>query len=258
MTTPVSSPQTAIPQTAVPQTAMVLAAGLGLRMRPLTLDRPKPLIPILGKPLLDHALDRLAASGVTTAVVNNHYLGGMIVDHLADRRAPTIVASPEKRILETGGGIKHALPLLGDAPILTVNADILWLDGPTPALQRLAAFWDPQTMDALLLMMATTKSAGYEGPGDYHMDPLGRLIRRGESELSPFVFAGVQIVKPELFAQDTPDGAFSTNLIWDRAQEAGRLYGIAHDGLWFHIGTPDGLTECEELLAIGGVRAVAH
>ncbi|MFD1624917.1 nucleotidyltransferase family protein [Azospirillum griseum] len=242
----------------VPTTAMVLAAGLGLRMRPLTLDRPKPLIPILGKPLLDHALDRLADAGVERAVVNNHYLGGMIVDHLADRRTPAIVHSPEDRQLETGGGIKQALPLLGTAPILTVNADILWLDGPTPALRRLARFWDPERMDALLLMMATTKSAGYDGPGDYHMDPLGRLTRRAERELAPFVFAGVQIVKPELFARDTPDGAFSTNRIWDRAQEAGRLYGIAHDGLWYHIGTPDGLTECEELLAIGGVRAVAH
>ncbi len=242
----------------VPTTAMVLAAGLGLRMRPLTLERPKPLIPILGKPLLDHALDRLADAGVERAVVNNHYLGGMIVDHLADRRAPAIVHSPEDRPLETGGGIKQALPLLGTAPILTVNADILWLDGPTPALRRLARFWDPETMDALLLMMATTKSAGYDGPGDYHMDPLGRLTRRAERALAPFVFAGVQIVKPELFAQDTPDGAFSTNRIWDRAQQAGRLYGIAHDGLWYHIGTPDGLTECEELLAIGGVRVVAH
>ncbi|SMH55305.1 nucleotidyltransferase family protein [Azospirillum agricola] len=242
----------------IPQTAMVLAAGQGVRMRPLTLDRPKPLIPILGKPMLDHALDRLAEVGVERAVVNNHYLGRMIEDHLAGRSVPAIVPSPEATLLETGGGVKKALPLLGPAPIYTVNADILWLDGPIPALRRLARHWDPETMDALLLLMATTRAVGYEGRGDYHMDPLGRLTRRAELELAPFVFAGVQIVKPELFAQDTPDGAFSTNLIWDRAQEAGRLFGLAHDGLWFHIGTPDGLKEAEDLLAIGGVRAIAH
>ncbi|MBP2229715.1 MurNAc alpha-1-phosphate uridylyltransferase [Azospirillum agricola] len=242
----------------IPKTAMVLAAGQGLRMRPLTLDRPKPLIPILGKPMLDHALDRLAEAGVERAVVNNHYLGRMIEDHLVGRTAPAIVPSPEATLLETGGGVKKALPLLGSAPVYTVNADILWLDGPTPALRRLARHWDPETMDALLLLMATTRSVGYEGRGDYHMDPLGRLTRRAELELAPFVFAGVQIVKPELFGRSTPDGAFSTNLIWDRAQEAGRLFGLAHDGLWFHIGTPDGLKEAEELLAIGGVRAIAH
>lgn len=243
---------------AIPSNAMVLAAGLGLRMRPLTLDRPKPLIPVLGRTMLDHALDRLETSGVKTAVVNNHYLGGMIEDHLKDRSAPAIVHSAEAIQLETGGGVKKALPLLGDAPIYTVNADIFWLDGPTPALQRLANHWDPETMDALLLLMATTKSVGYDGPGDFHMDPLGALTRRGEQQLAPFVYAGVQIVKPALFAADTPDGPFSTNLIWDRAQAAGRLYGLAHDGLWFHIGTPEGLKEAEELLAIGGVRNIAH
>ncbi len=242
----------------IPATAMVLAAGLGLRMRPLTLDRPKPLIPILGKPMLDHALDRLAAVGVERAVVNNHHLGSMIEAHLAGRTAPAIVASREATLLETGGGVKHALPLLGTAPIYTVNADILWLDGPVPALRRLAQHWDPDSMDALLLLMASTRAVGYEGRGDYHMDPLGRLTRRTELELAPFVFAGVQIVKPALFGQDTPEGTFSTNLIWDRAQAAGRLFGLAHDGLWFHAGTPEGLKECEDLLAIGGVRAVAH
>lgn len=247
-----------LPTVSIPDTAMVLAAGQGLRMRPLTLDRPKPLIPILGKPMLDHALDRLAAVGVSRAVVNNHYLGAMIEAHLKGRTAPTIVSSPEKTLLETGGGVKQALPLLGSAPIYTINADILWLDGPIPALRRLAAHWNPDAMDALLLLMATTKSVGYEGRGDYHMDQLGRLTRRSEQELCPFVFAGVQIVKPELFAADTPDGAFSTNLVWDRAQAAGRLFGLAHDGLWFHVGTPDGLKEAEDLLAIGGVRAVAH
>lgn len=246
-----------IPDTA-PQMAMVLAAGQGLRMRPLTDHRPKPLIPVLGKPMLDHALDRLAEAGVGRAVVNSHYLGAMIGEHLKDRTAPAITLSPEDTLLETGGGVKKALPHLGSAPVYTVNADIFWLDGPVPALRRLAAHWNPAEMDALLLLMATTKSVGYDGLGDYHMDPLGGLTRRGERELAPFVYAGVQIVKPELFAADTPDGAFSTNLIWDRAQAAGRLFGLAHDGLWFHIGTPAGLREAEELLSIGGTRAVAH
>ncbi|MFC5315654.1 nucleotidyltransferase family protein [Azospirillum rugosum] len=239
-----------------PEKAMVMAAGLGLRMRPLTLERPKPLIPVIGKPMLDHALDRLEEAGVQTAVVNAHYKGEMIADHLKARTRPAIALSPEDTLLETGGGVKKALPLLGSSPIYVVNADILWLNGPSPTLARLARHWDPEAMDALLLLMATTKSVGYEGRGDYHMDPVGRLVRRGEMEIAPFVFAGVQIVKPELFAQNTPDGAFSTNLIWDRAQEAGRLYGLAHDGLWFHIGTPAALQESEDLLSMSDVSVV--
>lgn len=241
---------------AVPQKAMVMAAGLGLRMRPLTLERPKPLIPVMGKPMLDHALDRLEEAGVASAVVNSHYKGQMIAAHLAGRTAPAITLSPEDTLLETGGGVKKALPLLGSDPVYVVNADILWLDGPSPTLARLARHWNPDEMDALLLLMATTKAVGYEGRGDYHMDPLGRLTRRGEMEIAPFVYAGVQIVKPELFAQDTPDGAFSTNRIWNRAQEAGRLFGLAHDGLWFHIGTPDALAETEEMLSMSDVSVV--
>ena len=150
--------------------------------------------------------------------------------------------------------MKKALPHLGPDPIFVVNADILWLDGPLQTLKRAAAHWDPENMDALLLLMSTTKAVGYDGRGDFHMDPLGRLTRRAEGEIAPFVFAGVQIVKPELFAQDTPDGAFSTNLVWNRLQESGRLFGLAHDGAWFHIGTPTALLEAEELLATGGIR----
>jgi len=238
----------------MPRKAMVLAAGLGLRMRPLTLERPKPLITVGEKTMLDHALDRLADAGVETAVVNAHYRGEMIEAHLKGRTAPKIVLSHEETLLETGGGVKKALPHLGTEPAFVVNADILWLDGPQQALKRAAAHWDPERMDALLLLMSTTKAVGYEGRGDFHMDPLGRLTRRGEGEIAPFVFAGVQIVKPELFAWDTPDGAFSTNLVWDRLQESGRLFGLAHDGAWFHIGTPAALLESEELLATGGVR----
>lgn len=237
----------------MPRKAMVLAAGLGLRMRPLTLERPKPLITVGAKPMLDHALDRLQDAGVETAVVNAHYRGEMIAQHLKGRKKPKIVISHEDELLETGGGVKKALPHLGSEPFLVVNADILWLDGPMKALKRVADHWDPETMDALLLMMSTTRAVGYEGRGDFHMDPLGRLTRRTEGEIAPFVFAGVQIVKPELF-KDTPDGAFSTNLVWDRLQGAGRLYGLAHDGAWFHIGTPAGLLEAEDLLATGGIR----
>ena len=244
------------PVTTAPAKAMVMAAGLGLRMRPLTLERPKPLIPVMGKPMLDHALDRLEEAGVASAVVNSHYKGAMIAAHLAGRTSPAITLSPEDTLLETGGGVKKALPLLGADPVYVINADILWLDGPSPTLARLARHWNPEEMDALLLLMATTKAVGYEGRGDYHMDPLGRLTRRGEMEIAPFVYAGVQIVKPELFGQDTPDGAFSTNRVWDRAQEAGRLFGLAHDGLWFHIGTPDALAETEEMLSMSDVSVV--
>ncbi len=242
------SPRT--PHTA-PRKAMVLAAGLGLRMRPLTLERPKPLIAVGGKPMLDHALDRLQDAGVETAVVNAHYRAEMIAEHLKGRNTPKIVISHEETPLETGGGVKKALPMLGPEPFFAINADILWLDGPTMALKRVADQWNPDTMDALLLLMSTTKAVGYEGSGDFHMDPLGRLTRRGEGEITPFVFAGVQIIKPELF-KDTPEGAFSTNRVWDRIQESGRLYGLAHDGAWFHIGTPAALQEAEELLISGG------
>jgi MurNAc alpha-1-phosphate uridylyltransferase len=227
--------------------AMVLAAGLGLRMRPLTLERPKPLISVAGQPLLDHALDRVAAAGIGTAVVNTHYKGEMIAAHLKDRTAPRIVLSPETDLLETGGGIKHALPKLGSGSFLTVNADILWLDGPTPAIERLLCAWNPKEMDALLLLHPCVSAIGYDGKGDFHMDPVGRLTRRRSGEIAPFVFAGVQILKPELFA-DTPDGAFSTNLIWDRLLESERLYGMRHDGLWFHVGTPDSIQEVEDQL----------
>jgi MurNAc alpha-1-phosphate uridylyltransferase len=227
--------------------AMVLAAGLGLRMRPLTLERPKPLISVAGKPMLDHALDRVAAAGIETAVVNTHYKGEMIAAHLADRRSPRIVLSPEADLLETGGGIKRALPQLGTKPFLSINADILWLDGPTPAIDRLIAAWNPDVMDALLLVHPAVAAFGYDGKGDFHMDPLGRLTRRRSGEIAPFVFAGVQILKPELF-KDAPEGAFSTNLIWDRLLETERLFGMRHDGLWFHVGTPASIAEVNQRL----------
>jgi len=224
----------------VPSHAMVLAAGLGLRMRPLTLSRPKPLLTVAGRTLLDHALDRLAAAGVATAVVNSHYLGEMIGAQLAGRTEPEIILSPEPEALETGGGIRKALPYLGQKPFVSANADVLWLDGPVPAVRRLARAWDAAAMDAVLLLVPMARAHGYDGPGDFEMDEAGRLSRRRDGTAASFVFAGVQILTPALFA-DTPEGAFSTNLVWDRALPAGRLHGIVHDGEWFHVGTPDAL-----------------
>lgn len=234
--------------------AMVLAAGLGTRMRPLTLDRPKPLIEVGGRTLLDHALDRLDAAGVTDAVVNAHYLGPMIADHLAGRRrGPRTVVSHEDKLLETGGGVKHALPLLGPDPFFVVNADIVWLDGPLPTLARMERQWDPARMDALLLLMPTVWAVGYDGPGDFLLEPDGRASFREPGSLAPFVYAGVQIVRPESFA-DTPDGPFSNTLVWRRAAAAGRLYGVRHDGPWYHVGTPDAVAEVDAHIRKPAVR----
>jgi MurNAc alpha-1-phosphate uridylyltransferase len=232
----------------VPRQAVVLAAGLGLRMRPLTLNRPKPLLEVGGRTLLDRALDRLAEAGVTTAVVNNHYLGEMISAHLASRETPEIISSPEQIALETGGGVKAALAYLTDAPVVVANADILWLDGPEPAVRRLAAAWDPARMDALLLLVPVARARGYDGAGDFDLAGDGRLSRRRPDADAAMVFAGVHITTPALFA-DTPDGPFSTNLVWDRALAAGRLHGLVHDGEWFHVGTPAALAETDDWLA---------
>lgn len=227
--------------------AMILAAGLGTRMRPLTLERPKPLVEVAGRTLLDHALDRLEEAGIGDVVVNTHYKAEMIERHLAERRTPRTTISREEVLLETGGGVRKALPLLGDGPFLAVNSDALWLNGPRPAIGRMARAWDPERMDALLLLVPVVAAIGYEGPGDFLMDPAGKLVRRKAGLLSPFVFGGVQIVSPALY-RDTPEGPFSNNLPWNRALEAGRLFGIRHDGPWFHIGTPGIIAEVEQRL----------
>ncbi|MEI8394448.1 MAG: nucleotidyltransferase family protein [Rhodospirillaceae bacterium] len=228
--------------------AMVLAAGFGLRMRPLTLTRPKPLLTVAGRSMLDHALDRLVEAGVETAVVNSHYLGEQIGAHLAGRTTPRLILSPEAEVLETGGGIRLALPHFGAEPFYSVNADILWLDGTVPALRRLAESFEPGRMDALLLLMPVDRAQGYDGPGDFSLEADGRVVRRREGETAPHVFAGVHITSPALFA-DTPEGPFSTNLVWNRALARGRLYGLVHDGDWFHVGTPEALEKTEALLA---------
>ncbi len=228
---------------------MVLAAGLGKRMRPITDTTPKPLVRVGGRALVDHALDRLEQAGIASAVVNVHYLAELIETHLQGRRRPQIVISDERgELLETGGGVKKALPLLPDAPFVLLNSDSLWIDAGPSNLAALSAAWDGERMDILLLVASVAESLGYEGRGDFFMDAGGRLARRGTQASAPYVYAGVAILKPQLFA-DTPDGAFSLNLLFDRAIAADRLYGRALDGQWLHVGTPDAIAAAEERLA---------
>ncbi|MFI5011740.1 MAG: nucleotidyltransferase family protein [Hyphomicrobiales bacterium] len=240
---------------AKPSRAMVLAAGLGKRMRPITTTTPKPLIEIGGKPLIDHMLDRLAEAGIGDAVVNVHYLAALVESHIRRRpaKSPRIVISDERaRLLETGGGVKKALGQLGDEPFLVVNTDNVWADGPRPNLRRLVEYWDETRMDVLLLLAPTTTSFGYEGAGDFVMDAHGRLRRRRDREVCPFVFAGASVIKPSLFA-DTPDGAFSLNLVFDKAAAAGRLFGLRLEGFWMHVGTPGAIAGAEARLADSAV-----
>jgi MurNAc alpha-1-phosphate uridylyltransferase len=232
----------------IPKTAMVLAAGLGTRLRPLTDTRPKALIEVAGKPLLDHALDRLAGVGVERAVVNAHYLAEQIERHLAARKRPAIRLSHEPAILDTGGGIAQALPLLGSQAFYVVNAKIVWRGGQHEALLRLARMWDDRRMDGLLLLQPTVSAIGYDGPGDCQMDQLGRIAWRSPQEIAPFVYASVQILHPRLF-EGAPAGAFALRPLWTRAIEAGRLYGLRHDGEWYHVSTPRALAEAEACLS---------
>lgn len=235
---------------AAPRTAMVLAAGFGTRMRPLTESLPKPLISLRGRALLDHVIDRLEEAGVETIVVNTHYLAEQIAAHLAARRSPRIELSSERELLDTGGGILKALPLLGER-FFVVNSDAFWLDGKVPALRRLAGAWRDAEMDALLLLTRTTTVGGYDGFGDYLLDPLGVPRRRGERQVAPFVFAGLRILHRRLFAgAETLPAKFSVNRLFDRAERAGRLRAVVHDGEWYHIGTPAELAAAEQRLAV--------
>ena len=237
------------PSRAEIDTAMVLAAGLGKRMRPVTDTLPKPLVKVGGRALIDHALDRVAEAGVETAVVNVHYLADLIEAHVRPRQRPRIVISDERGdLLETGGGVKRALPLLGPNPFLLLNSDSLWIDAGTPNLLRLKTAWAPERMDILLLVAEAAKSLGYQGRGDFSLGVDGQLERRGERPSVPFVYAGVAILRPQLF-DDTPDGAFSLNLLFDRAIAAGRLHGLPLDGQWLHVGTPEAIAAAEERLA---------
>ncbi|MFN3658250.1 MAG: nucleotidyltransferase family protein [Pseudolabrys sp.] len=228
-----------------PRRAMVLAAGLGVRMRPLTDDRPKPLVKVAGKALLDHVLDRLAEAGVERAIINIHYMAEMIEAHVAARTRPQIVLSDERGLLlGTGGGVAKALPQLGDAPFFHINSDTIWIDGPQPNLTRLAQTFDPAAMDALLLLAPTAGSIGYAGRGDFHILPQGGLQRRGEREVAPYVYAGAAILSPALF-KDAPQGHFSLTDLFERAAAQGRLHGLALEGVWMHVGTPEAVAAAE-------------
>ncbi|MDP5103441.1 MAG: nucleotidyltransferase family protein [Erythrobacter sp.] len=228
-------------------TAMILAAGLGKRMRPLTASQPKPLVRVAGKALIDHALDRLGEAGIARAVVNVHYLADALEAHVLARSAPKVTVSDERALLlETGGGMAKALPDLPD-PFFALNADNIWLDGPKSAFNDLSRRWNSAAMDALLLVVPHARAINFNGPGDFHMDPLGKLSRRRDGRIAPFIYTGIQLVSHRLM-RDAPEGAFSTNLLWNRAMEEGRLFGISFTGLWFEVGTPQAIRPTEEAL----------
>jgi MurNAc alpha-1-phosphate uridylyltransferase len=235
-------------------TAMILGAGLGTRMRPLTDLVPKPLVRLDGRALIDHALDRLEAAGIKRVVVNVHFLADQLEAHLKGRAGPEIIISDERaKLLDTGGGVVKALPLLGDKPFLIHNADTAWIEGIGGSLSRLIAAWDGDRMDSLMLLALAASSVGYDGHGDFNMEPSGVLTRRQERREVPFVFAGVSIAHPRMF-RDAPNGAFSLNRLWDQAIAARRLYGTRLDGVWMHAGTPEALAEAEQRLKLEQVR----
>jgi len=232
-----------------PHSAMVLAAGRGERMRPLTNRLPKPLVAVAGKPLLDHVLDRLTAAGIDRVVVNVHYLADLIERHLAGRQTPRIAISDEReKLLNTGGGVVKALAALGGEPFFHVNSDTIWIDGEKPNLERLAEAFDPTSMDALLLLAPAAASIGYAGRGDYTMTTDGRLRRRPEQGVAPFVYAGAALLRPELF-KDAPAGVFPLTVLFDRAEREGRLHGLRLEGVWMHVGTPEAIAQAEAAIA---------
>lgn len=241
------------PGAPVPTTAMVMAAGIGKRMRPLTATRPKPLVEVAGRTLLDHTFDRLRAAGVQRAVVNVHYLADALEAHLQHRvhGIEVIVSDERDQLMETGGGLAKALPLLGDAPFLVANSDNFWVDGPTDAIRQLAARWNDEAMDALLLLVPYARAHNHGGQGDFHLDAAGRIVgRRKPGRVAPFVYTGLQIMSPRLI-RDCPEGPFSTNVFWNRAIEAGRAFGVVHQGLWSEVNVPAAIAKTEALLADG-------
>ncbi|HUO94160.1 MAG TPA: nucleotidyltransferase family protein [Rhizomicrobium sp.] len=229
--------------------AMIMAAGLGTRMRPLTLDRPKPLVEVRGKALIDHAVDRLVQAGVTMIVVNLHYHAEMLKKHLQKRRDVEIRFSEEPdTLLGTGGGIVKALPNFEGQPFFVHNSDSIWVEGIGHALDRMQTLWNPGEMDGLLLLASMVTALGFEGKGDFLLDAEGRIARVPEQRVSPFAYPGVQIVHPKIF-DGAPKGAFSMNLLWDRSIEKGRLFGVRLDGVWMHVGTAEAVREAEDFLA---------
>lgn len=231
-------------------TAMVMAAGLGKRMRPLTASQPKPLVRVAGKALIDHTLDRLVEAGVGKAVVNVHYLAGALEAHVLSRTAPKIIISDERdALLETGGGMIKAQPHLPD-PFFCLNSDNIWLDGPRDAFHDLSRRWNPEEMDALLLLVPHARALNFRGKGDFNMDALGRVSRRRSGRIAPFIYTGIQLVSHRLL-RDAPEGSFSTNILWNRAIDEGRLFGVSFTGQWFEVGTPQAIAPTEEALARG-------
>lgn len=232
-----------------PKRGMILAAGLGKRMRPVTVATPKPLVEVAGRALIDRGLDRLERAGVERVVVNVHYLAELIRVHVGRRSSPEVVISDERsKLLDTGGGIVKALPHLGEDPFYLLNSDSFWIEGARPNLEWLAGVWRDADMDALLMVASTVRAVGYDGRGDFRMDPAGRLVRRPEREVAPFVYAGAAILHPRLFAGREAE-PFSLNLLFDEALEAGRLFGMRMDGLWLHVGTPEAIGEAEMSIA---------
>ncbi|GGD78403.1 nucleotidyltransferase family protein [Croceicoccus mobilis] len=230
--------------------AMVMAAGLGKRMRPLTASRPKPMVKVAGKPMLDHALDRIADAGIARAVVNVHYLPDHIEGHMKLRNAPEIIISDEReQLLETGGGLVKAQPLIGSDPFFCLNSDAMWLDGPVDVFRALSEAWDPEIMDALLLLVPHKRAHNYRGKGDFHLDPHGRVSRRKSGRVAPFVFTGIQLVSNKLLRDPPAEAKFSTNVFWSRAIEEGRLYGTVHQGEWIEIGEPQHIAPAEALFS---------
>lgn len=228
-------------------TAMVLAAGMGKRMRPLTATQPKPMVRVAGKPLIDHALDRLAEAGIARAVVNVHYLADNLEAHLRERQSPEIVLSDEReQLLETGGGLIKAEALLPD-PFFCLNSDNIWLEGPRDCFSDLSDHWDPGRMDALLLLVPHKGAHNFRGAGDFHMDGAGRVSRRKEGRVAPYIFTGIQLIAKRLL-RDAPEGSFSTNLLWSRAMEEDRLFGLPFTGQWFEVGTPGAIKPTEAAL----------
>ncbi|HAU22090.1 MAG TPA: mannose-1-phosphate guanylyltransferase [Erythrobacter sp.] len=231
-------------------TAMVMAAGLGKRMRPLTASQPKPLVRVAGKSLIDHTLDRLVEAGLSRAVVNVHYLADALEVHVCARNEPQIIISDERSaLLETGGGMVKAMEHLPD-PFFCLNSDNIWIDGPQNAFQDLTQRWDPEKMDALLLVVPHSRACNFHGPGDFKMDAQGMLSRRISGRVTPFIYTGIQLVSHHLL-RDAPEGAFSTNVLWNRAMEEGRLFGVSFTGQWFEVGTPDSIALTEAALGRG-------
>ena len=233
----------------IPRTAMIMAAGLGKRMRPLTATKPKPLIEVAGQALLDHVLDRLRAAGVEKVVVNVHYLADAVEAHLASRKhgLEVVISDERKLLMETGGGLMQAADLIDADPFLAVNSDNFWVDGPADTLKLLASHWDDSKMDALLLLVPLARAQNHRGMGDFHMDREGRVRRREKGHVAPFVFTGIQMLSKRLL-RDAPEGPFSTNVLWDRAIEEGRCFGAVHQGLWFDVGTPKSIKLTEAAL----------